>query len=50
LVIGVIFNFGWGAVLFLASFQRYFSPEEFQAVEQIKRWQQKCEDRNVKRH
>jgi hypothetical protein len=44
LVIGVIFNFGWGVVLFLASFQRYFSPEEFQAVQQIKRQQQRRED------
>jgi hypothetical protein len=44
LVISVIFNFGWGVVLFIASFQRYFSPEEFQAMEQIKRQQQKRED------
>jgi hypothetical protein len=41
LVISVIFNFGWGVVLFLASFQRYFSPEEFQAVEQITRQQRR---------
>lgn len=41
LMISVIFNFGWGVVLFLASFQRYFSSEEFHAVEQIKRQQQK---------
>ncbi|MGH3720296.1 MAG: hypothetical protein ACRDRI_15915 [Pseudonocardiaceae bacterium] len=39
LVISVIVNFGWGVVLFLASFQRYFSPDEFHAVEQIKRQQ-----------
>jgi hypothetical protein len=43
-MISVIFNFGWGVVLFFTSFQRYFSPEEFQAVEQIKRQQQRRED------
>jgi hypothetical protein len=37
LVVSVLFNFGWGVILVIASCQKYFSPEEFAAWQKIKR-------------
>lgn len=37
LVVSVVFNFGWGVVLLVMSFQRYFSPEEFAAWQKLNR-------------
>lgn len=37
LVISVVFNFGWGIVLFVASFQRYFSPAELRAWQRLEK-------------
>ena len=37
LVVSVLFSFGWGVILVIASCQKYFSPEEFAAWQKIKR-------------
>lgn len=37
LVISVVFNFGWGVVLLIVSFQKYLTPEEFAAWQKIER-------------
>lgn len=37
LAVSVVFNFGWGIILVIASCQKYFSPEEFAAWQKINR-------------